>query len=155
MAAVFGGLMLSVAMLFTVAAVTMSAAGSPILGDTEVVEFAAGIAIACFMPYCQMQSGHVTITTFTDRLPKSMKWLLDLLGSLIVAVVVGVLAWRLIVGGFDAYYKSRISMFLHLPRWWGFALASAPCILWVATVLFGVAERAVLRVPMDDDRRSP
>ena len=152
--AAFGGLVLAAAMLFTVAAVTMSVAGYPILGDTEIVEFAAGIAIACFMPYCQMQGGHVTITTFTDRLPSSFKWLLDFVGSFIVAVVVAVLAWRLIVGGFDAYYKTRISMFLHLPRWWGFALASVPCLLWVATVLFGVAERAMQRTAENEGGRA-
>jgi TRAP-type C4-dicarboxylate transport system permease small subunit len=152
--AAFGGLVLSAAMLFTVVAVSMAAAGWPILGDTEIVEFAAGIAIACFMPYCQMQGGHVVITTFTDGLPRPVIGILDFLGSIIVALVIAVLAWRLIAGGFDAYDKSRISMFLHLPRWWGFAIATFPCLLWIATVVFGLAERAAGLAPGDDEGRA-
>ena len=53
--ALFGGQVLAAAMLFTVVAVCMSALGHPILGDTEIVEFAAGVAVMSFMPYCQMQ----------------------------------------------------------------------------------------------------
>lgn len=134
-------------MLFTVLAVCMSALGHPILGDTEIVEFAAGVAVMCFMPYCQMQYGHVTITTFTAWAPTPMKWGLDVLASLAFALVIGVLAWQLIVGGFDAYDRGRISMFLRLPRWWGFALASLPAVLWVVTAAFVVIERAGRATP--------
>lgn len=139
--AAFGGLVLSAAMLFTVVAVVMSAAGQPILGDTEIVEFAAGVAVASFMPYCQMRGGHVTITTFTVRLPAALTRLLDTVAAVAVAIVIGVLAWRLIVGGVDAYDRGRISMFLQLPRWWGFALASFPCLLWAVTAVFIAIER--------------
>ena len=140
--ALFGGVVLTAAMLFTVVAVCMSAFGQPVLGDTEIVEFAAGVAVMSFMPICQMEYGHVTITTFTEWAPSSVKWGLDLLASIAFALVIAVLAWQLIVGGFDAYTKGRISMFLRLPRWWGFALASLPAVLWFVTSAFIVIERA-------------
>ena len=128
-------------MLFTVVAVCMAALGRPILGDTEIVEFAAGVAVMCFMPYCQMQYGHVVITAFTGWAPPAAKATLDIAASVVFALVVIVLAMQLIVGGYDAYDRGRISMFLRLPRWWGFALASVPAVLWMATAVFVVCER--------------
>lgn len=128
-------------MLFTVVAVCMAALGRPILGDTEIVEFAAGVAVMSFMPYCQMQYGHVVITAFTGWAPPAAKAILDVAASVVFALVVIVLAMQLIVGGYDAYDRGRISMFLQLPRWWGFALASVPAVLWMATAVFVVCER--------------
>ena len=139
--ALFGGLVLVAAMLFTVVAVCMAALGRPILGDTEIVEFAAGVAVMSFMPYCQMQYGHVAITAFTGWAPQNVKAGLDVAAGIAFALVVIVLAVQLIVGGYDAYDRGRISMFLRLPRWWGFALAGVPAVLWMATAVFVVFER--------------
>ena len=139
--ALFGGLVLVAAMLFTVVAVCMAAFGHPILGDTEIVEFAAGVAVMSFMPYCQMQYGHVAITAFTGWAPHGVKSGLDVAASFAFALVIIVLATQLIVGGYDAYDRGRISMFLRLPRWWGFALAGVPAVLWMATAVFVVFER--------------
>lgn len=141
--AAVGGLFLCAVMVFTVCAVSMAGSGQAILGDTEVVELGSGIAIACFLPYCQMRGGNVTITTFTARLPAGATWVLDTFASLIVAVVVSVISWRLIVGGFDSYGRARASMFLELPQWWGFASAAVPCVLWTVVAWFGLAERFV------------
>ena len=139
--ALFGGLVLVAVMLFTVAAVCMAALGHPILGDTEIVEFAAGVAVMSFMPYCQMQYGHVAITAFTGWAPQGVKAGLDVAASFAFALVIVVLAVQLIVGGYDAYDRGRISMFLRLPRWWGFALAGIPALLWMVTAVFVVFER--------------
>ncbi|TVQ36440.1 MAG: TRAP transporter small permease subunit [Geminicoccaceae bacterium] len=140
-AAILGGLVLTLAMLVTVTSVVQARFGRPILGDTEIVSLAAGIAIALFMPYCQMRGGHVVVGVFTGRLPERGKALLDALMALAMAVVVAVVTWRLMQGGLDAYHRGRSSMFLNLPNWWGFAGASVGLGLWTLTAFFTAAER--------------
>ena len=140
--AILGGTVLMAAMIFTVMAVILAAAGRPVLGDTEIVELAAGVAIASFMPWCQLTHGHIVIDVFTNPLPAAARRALDTIAAAITALVVLVLTWRLILGGFDSFARGRISMFLELPQWWGYAAAGLACAFWTVTAFFILAERA-------------
>jgi len=135
-----GGLILVFAILVTVASVVMARFGRPVLGDIEIVSLAAGVAIAFFLPYCQMRGGNVVITIFTARLPRHWRAMLDLVMTIAFAVVVVVLTWRLMQGGIDAFNRGRASMFLQLPQWWGFAGAAVGMALWVVVTLFTTFE---------------
>ena len=138
--AIAGGTLLTVAAIFAVSAIGADASGTPVLGDTEVMEFAAAAAVASFLPFAQIQDAHVKITVFTNRLPRPLLVMLDSVARVIFAVVATVLAWRLAVGGFDAFDRSRMTMFLQLPLWWGYALAAVPMVLWVVVTWFLAAE---------------
>lgn len=140
-AALFGGTVLSGAAVFVAVSVVSAGFGRPILGDSEVVELAAGIAVASFMPLCQINHGHVAITTFTDAAPRWLRTALDTLAAALVAVVVIVLTWRLLDGGVLSYNRNRASMFLQLPQWWGFAAAAGPMVLWSVNAVFVLVER--------------
>jgi TRAP-type C4-dicarboxylate transport system permease small subunit len=140
-AALFGGVVLSAAAVFVAVAVVSAGFGSPLLGDSEVVELAAGVAVASFMPLCQIRGDHVAITTFTDRAPPGLRRGLDTVAAAFMAVVVLVLTWRLLQGGIDSFNRERMSMFLQLPQWWGFAAAAGPMLLWSVTALFVLVER--------------
>jgi TRAP-type C4-dicarboxylate transport system permease small subunit len=130
--AIAGGLLLVAAMAVTVASVIRAAFGRPILGDTEIVEMLVGVAIAWFMPWCQVRGAHIRLEVFTARAPLSVRRRLDATASLLVALVVAVLAWRLIQGGIDAFDRGRETMFLQLPFWWGFGAAAIGMLLWAA-----------------------
>lgn len=153
-AALFGGAVLGAAALFVAVAVLAAAAGAPILGDVEVVEFAAGVAVASFMAWCQINNGHVAITTFTDGAPPRLRAALDTLAAALVAVVVTVLTWRLLQGGVDSFNRNRMSMFLNLPQWWGIAAAAAPAMLWTLTAIFVFVERLAGVAPAPADHRT-
>jgi TRAP-type C4-dicarboxylate transport system permease small subunit len=140
-AALVGGTLLSGAAVFVAVAVVSAGFGRPILGDSEVVELAAGIAVASFMPLCQINHGHVAITTFTDAAPRWLRNGLDTLAAALVAVVVIVLTWRLLDGGILSYSRNRTSMFLQVPQWWGFAAAAGPMVLWSVNAVFVLVER--------------
>ncbi len=139
--ALFGGLVLTGAALFIAWSVSRAAMGAPILGANEVVELSVGVAVACFMPWCQIRGGHIAVTVFTDRAPGVVRRTLDVLGAALMAVVAGIIAWRLLVGGIESHGRGRVSMFLELPQWWGFAAVSLPTLLWVVAAAFIVLER--------------
>jgi TRAP-type C4-dicarboxylate transport system permease small subunit len=133
--AVAGGVLLVAAMAVTVASVLRAAFGRPILGDTEIVEMLVGVAIAWFMPWCQARRAHIRLDVFTARAPAPVRRGLDAAAGLIVALVVSVLAWRLVQGGIDAHDRGRETMFLQLPLWWGYAAAALGMLLWAVLAI--------------------
>jgi TRAP-type C4-dicarboxylate transport system permease small subunit len=94
--------------------------GRPITGDIELVAVLTAVAVSLFMPYCQLQKGHVIVDVFTERAPPGVRAALDALGSLAVALVAAVLAWRLALGGLELRAAGDETMMLRLPTWWGF-----------------------------------
>lgn len=124
--ALAGGFILTAAILITVVSVVAARIGSPMLGVNEIVELSAGVAVAFFLPLCQLRGGNVIVDFFTQPLPDRGKAMLDAVMTAVFAVVAAVLAWRLIVGGIGAFDRGRASMFLSLPQWWGYARRPRP-----------------------------
>lgn len=141
--AIIGGLFLMVAMLTTVASVLSNGLfGKPILGDTEIVEVLVGVAVAACLPWCQVRGANVIVDFFTMRLSVRAVAVLDAIAYLAFAVVAAVLTWRLIDGAFTQYDRERVSMFLRIPMWWGYGLASVACVLWVLVCVRTGVDRA-------------
>ena len=94
-----------------------------------------GIAIACFMPYCHQRGANVIVDFFTMKAPLRLRSLLDAIMNVAFALIIMVLTWRLLEGSYDQWARQRVSMFLQIPQWWGFAAASLACVLWALTSL--------------------
>jgi len=141
--ALLGGLIVCVAIIVTVVAVVAARLGSPVLGHNEIVELLVGVAIAFFLPWCQIRGANVVVDFFTARFPQKAKAALDAVMAVAFAVVVAVLAWRLMVGGIDAYNRGRTSMFLLLPQWWGYLPAAVAMVLWSLVCLATAVEAAL------------
>jgi TRAP-type C4-dicarboxylate transport system permease small subunit len=134
--ALVGGVALAAAMLVLVGTVVGGAFGRPILGDSEIVELLVGIAVFAALPYCQLRGSNVIVDFFTQPLPKRGQHFLDFVMNIVFTAVAAVLAWRLAAGGITAWERQRLSMFLQLPDWWGYALGVAAMALWVAVCLY-------------------
>ncbi len=138
--AVFGGLILLVITFFTVISVAgRTGFDLPILGDQEIVEFGIAIAIFSFMPYCQMRAANVIVDFFTARTSRRTRHLLDVTMNAIFSVCIGLITWRLAVGGMAAFHNGDTSMFLRIPLWWGYLVAVVCSLLWMAACLYSVA----------------
>ena len=131
-----GGAALLGTMATMVATVAGAAFGKPVLGDSEIVELLGGIAVFAFLPYCQLRGANIFVDFFTRPLSGRANSWLDAAMNLVFAAVAVVLTWRLLEGGLGAYERSKRSMFLQLPDWWGYALGAASMLLWIAVCLF-------------------
>jgi len=131
-----GGIALLGAMATMVITVAGAAFGSPLLGDSEIVEMLGGIAVFAFLPYCHLRGANVLVDFFTKPLPERAQRWLDAAMNVVFAAVVVILAWRLLEGGLGAYERSKRSMFLQLPDWWGYAIGMLSMLLWIAVCLF-------------------
>ena len=65
---------------------------------------------------------------------------LDVANGAIFTLVAAVLAWRLAAGGITAWERSRKSMFLQLPDWWGYGIGVAAMLLWIAVCIWTTRE---------------
>jgi TRAP-type C4-dicarboxylate transport system permease small subunit len=134
--ALAGGIALLGAMLVLLGTVVGAAFGSPLLGDSELVELLVGMAVFAFLPYCQLRGANVIVDFFTQPLPARTRHWLDAIMGVVFVAVAAVLTWRMVEGGITAWERSRRSMFLQLPDWWGYAVAVVAMVLWVIVCIW-------------------
>lgn len=109
--------------------------GVTLVGDYELTAVAAGAAVALFLPWCQVRRENIIVDFFTTRLSDTVNNRLDRLGSLVLAALMLVLAWRTGVGGLGAFNANSTSMMLGFPEWVVYAAMVPPMVLTAAIAL--------------------
>jgi TRAP-type C4-dicarboxylate transport system permease small subunit len=115
--AVFTGLVAMSATSIALRATT----GRPLQGDFEMVQYACAIGIAAFLPWCQMCRGNIIVDFFTTRLPPRAQAALDAFGALLLALVLGMVAWRAGVGAQAVLASGERAMISRIPVWLPYA----------------------------------
>ncbi len=132
--AVVAGILLVVITLMTCASLLgRNTVGWTLVGDIELTAAAAGAAVALFLPWCQVKRSHIIVDFFTAKASSSTQAWMDRVGALMVAVVIGVLAWRTTLGGLSAWKSQSGSMMLGFPEWITYALI-APALFLAAAI---------------------
>jgi TRAP-type C4-dicarboxylate transport system permease small subunit len=120
--------------------------GKTIPGDLELIASAAGAAIALFMPWCQIQRGHIIVDFFTARSSPAAQSGLDRLGALLLAVFLAFVAWRTGIGGMNAWTANEGTMMLGFPNWIVYACITPglalTALIALAQAAFGFEQRA-------------
>jgi TRAP-type C4-dicarboxylate transport system permease small subunit len=113
--------------------------GWTIVGDFELTGFAAGAAIALFLPICQLRRGNIIVDFFTMKASERTRAALDRFGAALLGAAIGLLAWRSTLGGLDAWRTQSESMMLGFPEWIVYCGIVPP--LWL-TALIAVVQAA-------------
>jgi TRAP-type C4-dicarboxylate transport system permease small subunit len=120
--ALAGGLVIVALTLMSLASIVGRAAFTkPLPGDYELVQLGCAVAVAAFLPFCQMRGGHVLVDFFTAHSRRSVRAGLDTLGALLMAFAAGILAWRLGVGAISLRAANDQTTILEIPTWWSVA----------------------------------
>jgi TRAP-type C4-dicarboxylate transport system permease small subunit len=116
--AVLAGVLLTLITLMTcVSVIGRNTVGWTIVGDFELSGSAAGAAIALFLPWCQWRRGNIIVDFFTARASAAAQAVLDRFGAAVLALGMGLLAWRTALGGLNAWRSQSGSMMLGFPEW--------------------------------------
>jgi TRAP-type C4-dicarboxylate transport system permease small subunit len=116
--AVLAGVLLIVITLMTcISLIGRNTTGWSIVGAFELSGFAAGAAIALFMPWCQVRRGNIIVDFFTAHLAEPKQDVLDRIGALLLAAAMGLMAWRTTIGGLNAWKSQSSSMIMGVPEW--------------------------------------
>jgi len=121
----------------TCVSVLMRAAWStPIPGDVEMTQMGIAFAISMCLPYCQLQKANIIVDFFTQSTSDGTRKILDAIGSLMLVLLYGLLAWRSSVGAFSVREAGETTMIIGLPMWWAYACLAPGLALagWVALV---------------------
>jgi TRAP-type C4-dicarboxylate transport system permease small subunit len=120
--AVAGGLVAcATALLTTVSIVGRWLVARPISGDVELTQMGIALSIALCLPWCQLRGSNIIVDFFTQKLPERHTRLLDGIGSLLLAFMVMLLAWRTAAGAIAVREAQEQTMILGLPMWWAYA----------------------------------
>lgn len=95
--------------------VIVRAVWEPIMGTYEVTAFLAAMTISFALAHCAMNKGHIALTLFVDRLPRRVRAFLDVIVSILGAVLFLVLAWQ--VAKYAVHMKStgEVSLTMEIP----------------------------------------
>ena len=95
--------------------------GKPVPGDFELVQVGSAVAIAAFLPYCQLRRGNIIVDFFTARTSARVQGRLDALGALLFSAVMALLAWRTTLGFMTVKASHEVTMIVGFPVWIGYA----------------------------------
>jgi TRAP-type C4-dicarboxylate transport system permease small subunit len=116
--AVLAGVLLTVITLMTcISLLGRNTIGWSIVGAFELAGSAAGAAIALFMPWCQVQRGNIIVDFFTARAAPATQGAMDRFGAFLLALAMGLMAWRTGIGGVNAWRSQAGSMIMGFPEW--------------------------------------
>jgi len=89
---------------------------SPIYGAYEVTEFMMGVLIFGALPLVTAREGHVTIDIMDHFVPRGAMKGQRVVMSLLSAVVLSIIAWRLWVLSASHLHTNEVTMTLHIPH---------------------------------------
>lgn len=116
--ACLSGCLLLVAALVTIASiVARNFFEGSIDGDTELVAALSGVAVALFLPWCQLTKGNIIVDFFTTRASRGTHLKLDRFGAALLCIVMAALAYRTLLGSMSAWSSGAGSMILGIPDW--------------------------------------
>ena len=131
---------LAVAVMVVTSVAARAAFTRPIPGDVELVQFGIALAISLGLPWCQLRGANIIVDFFTQKLPPRGRNRLDAAGSLLLAAMCTLLAWRSGAGALAVREAFETSMILSLPMWWVYA-SLAPGLALAALVALVQAAR--------------
>ena len=146
--ALFGGLVLVIIMLLSVASIIGRGVFlTPIQGDFELVQIGCAVAVFAFMPWCELRSGHIVVDFFTTNSSPALRGRLDAISHALLGLLAALIAWRLVFGALDLYDYEDTTMVLRIPSWLGYLPATLSAAL-LSAVAFYTAWRS-----LDEARR--
>jgi len=112
-----GVLLIAITLMTCVSLIGRNTVGWSIVGAFELSGFAAGAAIALFLPWCQVKRGNIIVDFFTARASLETQARLDRFGAFLLALAMGLMTWRTSIGGLNAWKSQAGSMMMGFPEW--------------------------------------
>jgi TRAP-type C4-dicarboxylate transport system permease small subunit len=135
-----GVLLTAITLMTCVSLIGRNTTGWTIVGDFELSAFAAGAAIALFLPWCQVHRGNIIVDFFTAGASPRSRAAMDRLGAALLGTAMALMTWRTTLGGLNAWNTQSGSMMLGAPEWMVYVLMVPPFAL-TALIAFMQAAR--------------
>lgn len=125
--AIAGGIVLVMLVVLTAVSITGRAligiGLSPVPGIYELVELGTAFAVFSFLPWCQLNRGHVAVDMVLKMCGARVNGVAVLVGDVLMTGAAAIIAWRLWAGMLDKLSYGETTYILGLPLWIGYAAA--------------------------------
>ena len=81
------------------------------------MQLGCAVCVASFLPYTQFRSANIIVDFFTVNASERSKTRMDALGTLLYALVMALITWRVAAGGLQARENEETSMLMGIPLW--------------------------------------
>jgi len=116
--AMFGGfIMLVLINMSLVSIIGRKLFSKPVPGDIELMEIGVAVAVATFLPICELKGGHIKVDAFTLKMPFCYRYFLDCVSHFVCFLVALVLTYRTALQTIDNYQYGDMSTMLSIPLW--------------------------------------
>ena len=88
----------AIAIMSVASIVSRALFSKPIQGDYELVQAGCAVFVAMCLPICQMAGANIIVDFFTARAAAARSARLDALGAFLLALVMTLVAWRIVAG---------------------------------------------------------
>ncbi|MFL1453989.1 TRAP transporter small permease [Marinobacter sp. GN3S48] len=117
-----GSILLLIVAMSIVSIVGRKLFSLPIPGDMELLKVGAAVAIAGFLPVCELQGYHLRAESFTSAAPRLIRRVLDAIAHLLCLFAAIVIAWRTGLQTMDNFEYGDQTTLLAIPLWIPLAL---------------------------------
>ena len=130
-----GGFVMAGIMGLITVNVVMRVFGHPIIGAVEVVQFMLVITCALAIAYCTLRKGHVSVSFLVDKMPRTLRFIVEILISVIILAFVILTAKVISDYGISLRDSGQVGMETRIPFY--------PLVFMVAGAFFVCAVVAV------------
>lgn len=106
---ILGGIAVLALMTLATGNVVLRIFSAPFGGAYEVVSFIGAIVIAFALGYTQKRKNHIVVDILTERFPKRLHRLLDIINYLVTMVFFGVISWQIFTFGMKVWKSGELS----------------------------------------------
>lgn len=90
---------------------------APVTGDIELLQMLVAVAVACFLPLCEVNDRHIRVDIVATLFPVGINRALLALSHLMLALVSAMLLWRTALMVVDSLTYNAQSVQLGIPQW--------------------------------------
>lgn len=123
-------------MVVTSLDVVLRKLGHPLPGAYDLVKMAAGVTIACALPYTTAVKGHVAVEFFYRRLGRRGQVAADTGIRLLLLGLFSLFTWQLVIYGLRLRSSGEVSMTLQLPVFWVPWVMAFGCVVAVLVTVY-------------------
>ncbi|MHB0774929.1 TRAP transporter small permease [Halomonas sp. WWR20] len=117
LAMVGGGLLLTAIGMSLISMLGRRLWSAPITGDIELLQMLVAVAVACFLPLCEINDRHIRVDIVATLFPAGLNRALLFISHLMLALVSALLVWRTALMAADSLVYNAQSVQLGIPQW--------------------------------------
>lgn len=135
-----GGVLVALVVMITISAILNLFTGKPLPGDYELTKHIMAVAVAAFLPYCQLVGANITVDIFTEGAsPRTKAWMATL-SSLLALIFSLIMLNQTRLGMLEQMRRVETTTILHVPLWTAYPFMLVALGLWVIASIVTLSE---------------